>query len=343
MTRRRVLRVVVAAVIVVGLAEMGARLLAPYLPAPELYGDESTAVKVAQMDRLADTRRCATVVVAGNSMARDDLVPARMAADLDAGVVVYNAALDAASPELLSRWLPDHVIPEADPDVVVIGLSSFDLNDGARISRSALESFDAAPLSRDDRFGRLQQPLLRHSALFRHRRELRNPVTVWESLDRARRGVRAPRPDPDGIPGILDADGAGLSRRDLRYTAAPGSDTLVRSELLNDFSVGGRQAASLRRLVAELEGSDVQVALAVLPVTADYIAAHPEGAIDHDRFLRLTEALASEAGVAHLDLHGWADEAEFADTHHLAGAGADRLSTAMPDLLTEAGVALPGC
>jgi hypothetical protein len=340
---RKVLRLVTVAVVVIVLAEVGVRLLAPYLPEPKLYGDDSTAVKAAQLERVGDTDRCATVVVAGNSMARDDFVPSSMAPGLDDGVVVYNAALDAASPDLLARWLPDHVLPSTDPDLVVIGLSSFDLNDEARISRSALDSFSAAPLSRDDPFGDLQQPLVRHVALFRHRRELRDPVTVWSSLDRARRGVRESRPDPAGIAGVLDADGAGLSRRDLQYTASPGSDTLLRRELLNDFAIGGRQTSSLRRLLTDLGDSGVDVVLAVLPVTDDYIVAHPDGAADHDRFLGLVDEIAAEADVTRLDLHDWAEVDDFADTHHLAGAAADRLSADLPSLLTEAGVALPGC
>jgi hypothetical protein len=343
MTRRRLLIGTAIAAAVIVLAEVGTRLLAPYLPAPMLYADESTAVKARQLERLRDEDPCAAVVVAGNSMARDDLVPARMRPALPAGTTVYNAALDAASPELLGRWLPDHVLPAADPELVVLGISSFDLNDGARISASAVDSFSTAPLTRSDTFGRLQQPLLRNSALFRHRAELRDPAAVWSSIARAGRGDRAPRPDEAGIPGVLDADGAGLSRRDLRFAPGPGSDTLLRTELLNDYALGGRQTAGLRELLADLDQRDVAVALVVLPVTDDYVDAHPEGGADHDRFLATVEELAAEADVPLLDLHDWARAGDFADTHHLAGPAADRLSDELPDLLAEAGVALPSC
>ena len=342
MNAGRAQRILGVAVAVILVAEMGARLLAPYLPAPELYADQSTAVKAAQLDRLAETDRCATVIVAGNSMARDDLVPAQIAS-ANEDVAVYNAALDAASPELLSRWIPDHVLTRADPDLVVLGLSSFDLNDEARISQSALESFRSAALTRDDSFGRWQQPLLRHLALFRHRRQLRDPVAVWSALSRALRGERETRPDPKGIPGVLGDDGAGLSRRDLTFASAPGSDALLRRELLNDFSIGGAQTDALRSLVDELEGDGVEVALTVLPVTDAYIAAHPDGTADYERFLAVVDDVASSEGVAVLDLHDWADPADFADTHHLAGPAADRLSAALPELLAGAGVALPSC
>ena len=128
MTRSRIIRLSVAAVLVLVLAEFGARTLGPYLPAPDLYADQTTAVKVRQLDRLHDRARCATVVIAGNSMARDDLVPSAMGDGFDEGVAVYNASLDAASPTLLDRWIPDEVVPAADPDLIVIGLSSFDLS-----------------------------------------------------------------------------------------------------------------------------------------------------------------------------------------------------------------------
>jgi hypothetical protein len=343
MSRYRPLRAAAVAVAVIAVAEIGARMLAPYLPPPMLYGDESTAVKVAQMDRVADRERCATIVLAGNSMARDDLVPSRMTPGLPPDVVVYNAALDAASPALLRQWLPGHVVPKTDPELVVIGLSSFDFNDGARISASALDSFEAAPLTRSDWFGRLQIPLVRNTALFRHRAELRDPVTLWSAVTDAIAGDRSLRPDAEGIPDVLDADGAGLSRRDLRYTPGPGSDTLLRRELLNDFHVGGDQASNLRAAITDLRGRDIEVALAVLPVTEDYVAAHPQGAADHDRFLALVDDIATEAGVAHLDLHDWAGTEDFADTHHLAGPAADRLSAELPELLRGSGVALPDC
>lgn len=343
MTRAPLARLGAVAVVVLLLAELGTRALAPYLPAPELYADQTTAVKIRQLDRVADTPRCATVVVAGNSMARDDLVPSVMDDELDDGVVVYNAALDAAAPTLLEQWVPDNVLPKAKPDLVVIGLSSFDLNDNARISRSALASYRTAALTRDDVFGRLQQPLIRRVALFEHRAALRDPTTVWESFGRIVDGDRLPRPDADGIPGLLDAEGAGLSRRDLRYTPSPATASLLRTELLNDYDSGQDQVVALGRLLATLDEGGVDTALVLLPVTDDYVDAHPGGRAQFDEFVELARKVAATQGTPLVDLHDWGDDADFADTHHLAGAVADELSRELPARLEASGVALPAC
>jgi lysophospholipase L1-like esterase len=76
-------------------------------------------------------------------------------------------------------------------------------------------------------------------------------------------------------------------------------------------------------------------------VTQDYIDLHPEGATQFDEFLALAEQIAEDTGATFLDLHDFfADQGEeantfFADTHHLNGSGANRLSRALPDLLPD--------
>jgi hypothetical protein len=343
MTRRNVGRFSLVVVVVLAAAELGVRLLGPHLPEPELYADRSTTVKVAQLGALAETDRCGTVVIAGNSMARDDLVPDRMEDQLPEDVAVYNASLDAASPALLRRWLPDEVLPAAQPDLLIVGLSSFDLNDNARISASAVDSYDGAALTRDDAFGRLQQPLIDRSALFRHRQELRDPQVVWSSIQRLARGERMPRADEAGIPGVLDADGSGLSRRDLVYDPTSSSDLLLRTELLNDYRLGGSQASYLESLARQTASDGIEVVLVALPVTDQYVEAHPGGEADQSAFLEELGDLSNRLGVPFIDAHAWGTERDFADTHHLNGQAADRFSAEMVGRLEGAGVALPPC
>ena len=334
--KRRVAVVVVAAVGMILLAEVAARALSPYLPEPSLYADDSTTVKVAQLD----ARDCVDLVFAGNSMTRDGLDPRRFAETDTAERTTYNAALDAATPALLERWILDEVDPRVSPDGVVLGLSSFDLNDRASIGESALEAFDAAPLTRDDLFGRLQAPFIEHSDLFRYRNALRDPEEVWHAVGRWRDGERQPRLDASGIEGVLGPQGQGLSRQDLSYVPSPATDRFASGELLNDFTMGGDQTEAAAALLDGLAERDVDTAVVVLPVTQDYVDLHPEGAAQYEEFLAEAERLAADAGAAFLDLHDlFADEAEpdsfFADTHHLNGVGANRLSRALPDLLPE--------
>jgi hypothetical protein len=340
--RGRVPILIVAGVIV--LAELGTRGLAPHLPEPLLWTDESTQVKVAQMDRIADGPGCVDVAFVGNSMTRDAIDPETFTAADPEDRSAYNAALDAATPALLERWALDEVEPRVDPATVVVGLSSFDLNDNARIGATALDRYDAATLSRDDVFGRLQAPLVEHSDLFRYRAELRQPRVLWESLGRLRRGEEEPRLSADGVEGVIGPDGEGLSRRELTYVSAISLQRFAQTELLNDFRVGGRQTEAAGDLLQGLADRGVETVVVALPVTQDYVGLHPEGEADFQDFLTVAERVAGESGATFVDAHDWAASTEqFADTHHLNGEGALAFSADLPTLMTAAGAGAPTC
>jgi DltD protein len=321
-----------ALVVVLVLSELGARALGPYLPEPPLWTDDTTTVKVAQLDALD----CADLVFAGNSMARDGLDPVAFEAADPEERRTYNAALDAATPALQERWVLDEVDPRVTPDGVVLGVSSFDLNDSAAIGRTALGAYDAAPLSRDDLLGRLQAPFIRSSALVRYRNEIRDPEILWDGLGAWRDGERQPRLGGEGLGGLLGPEGQGLSRRELTYEPSPLTERFAQNELLNDFHLGGDQTEAAEDLLTGLADRDVDTAIVVLPVTDDYVDLHPGGAAQYEEFLALVERLASENGAEFIDLHDLApDDSWFADTHHLNATGAEALSTALPELLPE--------
>lgn len=325
------------AILVLAAGELGARALAPYLPEPLLWHDEATQVKAAQMDERAEADGCVPVVFVGNSMTRDALVPDAFTAADPAGRRAYNAALDAATPALLERWVTEEVVPRLRPHTVVIGLSSFDLNDNADIAAAAVAAYDRAPLSRSDLWGRLQAPFLRWSDLIRYRTELRDPDVLGDAVARAWRRDTVPRPGPAGIPGILGADGQGLSRRDLRYTGSPTAQQFVREQLLNEYSTDGTQRQALERLVRDLQAGGVQVVLVVLPVTDDYVATHPHGETDMADFVEAVDRVAAGTGAHLVDARSLVtDTGSFADTHHLNARGAEALSASLPDLLPPA-------
>lgn len=337
---RRALIVLGATVVVVLLAEAGTRALSPYLDEPQLYTDDTTTVKVAQLDALD----CVDVVFAGNSMTRDGLDPA-VFAEADPGArSSYNAALDAATPALLERWVPQEVDGRVHPAGVVLGISSFDLNDNAAIGRTALEAYDDAPLTRDDLFGRLQAPFLERSDLFRYRNQLRDLEQLWEGLGHWRDDERRPRLGPDGLDGLIGPEGQGLSRRDLRYEPSPITERFAQGELLNDFHLGGEQADALSRLLDDLADRGIDTAVVALPVTEDYVDLHPAGAADHQAFLDLAEELTVASGARFVDLHDLApDDSWFADTHHLNATGSAALTRALPAELGPAFATEPRC
>jgi hypothetical protein len=330
--------------LVLVLAEVGARAFSPYLPEALVWSTESTQVKVAQMDRLARRHGCVDLAFVGNSMTRDAIDPPTYTASDPQHRTAYNAALDAATPALLERWTLEEVEPRIHPATVVLGLSSFDLNDNARIAASALDSYRSATLSRDDIFGRLQAPFIEHSALFRYRAELRTPTELWAGIQRARDGERTERLSADGIDGIIGPSGEGLSRRPLSYSGATGLQRLVQTELLNEFRMGGTQIAAATDLVERLIDREVEVVLLVLPVTEDYVTLHPDGGADFQRFLVTARRLAADTGATLVEAQGWATSDElFADTHHLNGEGALAFSADLPGLIADAGAATPAC
>jgi lysophospholipase L1-like esterase len=324
------------AVVVVAGAELGARALAPYLDEPLVWGDRATQVKAAQID----ARGCADVVVVGNSMARDGIQPTVLGDEL--GVEAYNAALDAAGPTLVDRWLSDEVVPGLDPTTVVLAVSSIDLNGGSAAAAAAAESYDSSIMGRDDLVGRLGAWATEHSDLVRYRTELRQPTVVWDALGRARRDEPAEHTSVAGIPGIIGPDGEGLSRRTLTFTGESVSAAFARDQLLNDFSIGSAQVQSTRELLTDLDDDGIDVVVVILPVTDEYVELHPHGADDVEAFLGAIDDVATDTGVRVVDLHDASyDHDLFADTHHLTAAGGERLSPELADALgdVEAGCA----
>lgn len=338
--RRGVGVIVLVALLLVAVGEGATRWLEPALPRPAGWPDLATATKVAQLD--ARQPRCTDVVFAGNSMTRDDLVPDEFHAADPAGRSAYNASLDAASPELLRRWVRDEVLPATDPALVVVGLASFDLNDAAATPAAALRSWNEAPYTAPGLDGRLEALFTRHVALVRNRVALRQPETVVEAIDGRLDGERATRPDPSGIDGVLAADGHGLSRRSLEFTDDDAAVTRLRQQFLTPFELGGEQAASLRSLVSDIQSSGADVAVLLLPVTDAYVRAHPDGAADVRAFRRLLDETLAGSGATVIEAPP-TDRPAFADTHHLNAVGADALSAALPALLTDAGVEPTRC
>jgi hypothetical protein len=316
---RRLLVVAVVMVVVVAAAELGARLLSPYVAEPLVWADESTRVKVAQME----ARGCADLVVLGNSMARDDIHPDRLREAL--GVSVYNAALDAAGPDLLARWANEEVEPRLSPDTVVLALSSADLNDQSAAGRAAAEAYGSSVMGRDDVVGRIGAWATEHSDLVRYRTELRQPAQLWGALRRAAAGDEVDRSDESSP--LLGPDGEGLTRRDLVFDGESVSATFARTQLLNDFSAGGTQLESARALVTHLQADGVNVVVVVLPVTDEYRALHPHPDADMARFRVAVDDLATDTGADLVDFLDtpYRDDL-FADTHHLNAAGGTRLT-----------------
>lgn len=327
-TRRHLLLFAGAAVAVLLGAEGVARVLEPALPETERWPDAATTVKVAQMDELG----CADLVLVGNSMARDAFDPAAIGEAT--GVDAYNAALDAASPAQLERWLPHEVVPRLRPTTVVWALTSPDLNDEAPAGRAAFDAYDTSIGGRVDLLGRAQDELVARSALVAHRDALGDPATLWTAVGDRLGGDDAPRADVAGIPGLIGPRGQGLSRRDLSYRPGdPVATRIVSDQLLADFDLGGVQQRHAADLIRSLTDRGVEVVLVQLPVTDEFIALHPDGGDDWGEYRAAMRTLAAGTGARLVDLSDGFEPDEFADTHHLNADGAARVSARLAEEL----------
>jgi hypothetical protein len=123
-----------------GAAEIALRVGADRLRPPRLWHTWEAQHKVAQMDAMAARGRRASIALVGSSMTNAAVDPRQLTERLALGRPAYNAALNAAAARTIERWTLDVVVPSLRPDVVVVGLSSRELNDGGSIQRERFEA-----------------------------------------------------------------------------------------------------------------------------------------------------------------------------------------------------------
>ena len=303
------------AVVVVLAAELGVRAVSGSLPDPQVWSTPEIQYKVS----LIEESEAVDVALIGSSVVDVSVDPAGL------GRPSFNAALGAASIGMVADFTRAVVVPRLDPSVVVIGVTSRELNANA-LQQSALEErFRDAPAVREamgtesvlDEAARRAAEI---SALVEYRSVLRDPDT-WFGHSAPEWGAQ------------VTSDGGlylGFLEEDYRFDEA--SRRTLRSEALRDFEIGEDQVGTLRRLVEDLRAGGAEVLLLATPVTDDYVALHPAGADDHASFVTTLADLASDAGVPFVDAGVWEDEL-FADPLHVNRAGMERLTRLVRDEL----------
>jgi lysophospholipase L1-like esterase len=315
------------AVLVVVAGEGAVRAFASRLDPPLRWQNWEAQNKVARMDDLA-ARGGASVVFMGSSTVNAAADPLQFARLRPSSRPPFNAALNGADARLDERWLLDVVVPRLRPDVVVLGISSRDLNDNASHRQLRLYLASAAGRramgleSLTDRFERRAEEL---SYLVRYRTTLRRPSQVWRGGDRFRDAARvAPLGQLFALRIYANAP----------YTITSSFRAVARRDSLHRFAVGGEQTAALRRVVARLRAQGVDVVLVTMPITVDGIALHPEGPQDYERFRTVRDRLVAETGVRSLDLTPeFPSTKGFFDPFHLNGAGRARFTEALASRL----------
>jgi hypothetical protein len=230
----------------------------------------------------------------------------------------------------MERWTMEVVVPRLRPSVVVIGLSSRELNDRGL---DAADAYDLVVGSRGFRNAtgdgtiadRLEDRLAGWSYLVRYRTILREP-SRWSGRKGSPPGARVNELGVLRALRIFDNATYATRPRFLRATAA---------RSLNDFTIGGREIAALGRLVNRLTARGIRVVLLEMPITDDEIKLHPNGAADYARFeAALARFVAAHPAVRYLDMRArFPGTADFRDPHHLNGRGKGRFTQLLASII----------
>jgi hypothetical protein len=305
----------VAAAVLVVIAELAVRAVSGSLPEPQLWSTPEIQYKV----ELIDESDGVEVALAGSSVIDVSVDPTEL------GRPAFNAALGAASIGMVADFTRDVAVPRLDPEVVVIGLTSRELNANSLEQAAIEERFRDAPAVREamgteslvDLVARRASDL---SALVRYRSVLRDPDTWLGQTDR------------EWGSQITSDSGLYLGFLDSAYRFDEVNRRSLGRGALRDFEVGEEQVRAVRNLVEDLRADGIEVLLLATPVTDDWVGLHPDGAADHDAFLQTIDQLADETGVPFVEAGVWDDQL-FADPLHVNRAGMERLTALVRDEL----------
>lgn len=298
-------------------------------------------------------------IVASQSAFNDDLLPrlldehranadARDAAGIDTDILFFGSS--NAGADFDPRMVPDQAaydlwwagagtdtiaafgeafgIPLFDPETVVIGVTSRELNDArfaenAEVLSDAERSLAWRRVARNDILTRAELLSGKVSVLVEHRSYLRRPTSwvAWMFGDI----------EPEGL--TTDETGRLTRYRDRPEPLITPADLARETQALADYSVGGAQTEGLRRVLRAFD--DRRVVLVFLPVSYDdYAPLHPNGRADIDAARTVAQATAEGAGAEFLDLSDLGeDRTLFGDANHMNQKGSEILTQEVLDYL----------
>lgn len=267
----------------------------------------------AQKLLLADRYRDARVLYLGDSRIDAGVDPTIVAETCrcDPG---YNAAFSGADTRL-TRIMADRVLEKLSPEIVVIGVSQWDLSDAAHIRYHRPVAELAAPWDVADFGVTLDRSEVARATLsaawrlYRYRGEVRaalDPSIVSARPDELRAGFRV----YSGPRRLREED------RDARE-----------QQWFNGFSVHGRRAEALKAVIDDLGGRGIRVILVAPPLHDKF---HADVRREAEAFGMAVQELATVRGVHFEDLTvprqiGLSPD-DFEDPVHLTEAGAVQFS-----------------
>lgn len=303
---------VIAFVVVLLLAEVGARLLAQFVPPRDGWNVPALG---AQVEALRAAEDPPEVLVLGTSVVGAGIDPDTVAAASDRYDSAFNLWSVGAPVRSLQVMYDDIAQPLVSPEVVVIGLTSRELNSRGsgqdRQYQSLISSLELQQMRGTESVGqRLERFAGRFSAFIKLRPLLRDPGRLLLDLQ-AGGGQRAERTPWESTKPFELRPGHLAQERDA----------------LRGFTADGQEFDALRRLIADVREDGAQVLLVNMPVDEAYAQLHPDGAADQAAFNSAFDELCQQADLDCLDVQQeqWSRQ-YFSNENHLNAQGADRLA-----------------
>lgn len=256
------------------LAELGARAISGGVELTGIWTSGEAAIKVEQMEQIADRGETVEVVIVGDSMAAAGIDPRRFTQS--SGVTSYNAAWAGMPLRTTVPWTLDVVEPLLRPEVVIVGVQTRTLNDKTPSSDWRHRTFLASPGYKQAAagLGGQAEGLIEHISHFmRYRRSYREPSKLLGSNAGRGRNQKASK-KVIGEQGLRIEENVTFKPK-LRWMQEGFGRELA------EFSAGGIEFEALLTLHHDLSERGVRMIVMSMPITDVYEASHgdPEQAM----------------------------------------------------------------
>ena len=309
------------AVALIVAADLLVRAISPSFPPTDQWNNWEATNKVLAMKALG-TRGGADIAFVGSSMMNAAADPALITRAIGSRRPAFNAALNGAGIEALDFWVLHEVVPLLHPRMVVIGVSSRELNDRAsepaRFWRTMMRSPAAKAIEPSTIKDRLFTWAGDISAIVRYRNVLRDPIAAAKSP-----GAKSTAVDALGTLHAIKTFVAGT------YAITPAFLGRVVHQTITPYSTGGRQVTVLAHLVRSLAQLHIIPVVVKMPMSPDALPLHQHGAADYYAYeAALKRFVEQHPSVREVDMAAlFSSTGEFRDPFHLNARGRLKFST----------------
>jgi hypothetical protein len=214
-----------------------------------------------------------------------------------------------------------------DPEVVVIGIQSREMNDNAPKGQTMYDKFIASPGYKQasaSAASRLEGKLEGWSFFLRYRRAFRNPADLFSSDDKAALAEAEVRKTIGPLGTRVEES--------VTYRVSNKFVTALHDKMLVDFEVGGVEYDALIDLHNELEERGVRLVVVSMPVTEDYWPIHDDPVGDMEAYHDMLERFEEETGDTIIDAEfGFPTSIAFREPMHLDIEGRKAFALALAD------------